>query len=312
MTLLHDSADMRDWFPDYPMQAGWGNQPRLGDCPFCGHAKHLAIYANGIYCYRCGERRDIYTYLIDREGYSKREAYEFVTRHRTASPASPIRSFEPCLTEEVAAMLDRFAVTAHRALTPANRDWWHRRGASDEAIDAHELGYHDGWYTMRAITEHGMPFSVKRRWGDEENRPTPPHRYRTLPGSVNTLCPWTLVSRQPEREMHALIVPGEIKALAVWSLFDRLSLPWTVITTCGGENNWPLRWNKFVTAPFVAVWEDPDETGQLFYAQKVSASVVRAKLVSGTVAGQRMKVDDYILAGGDLVGDLRRLWKINT
>jgi len=122
-------------------------------------------------------------------------------------------------------------------------------------------------------------------------------RYTAVTGSRTRIAP--VVFGDPTVQDICVIVPGEIKALALWSLLMERNIPWAVATSAGGENFWDEHWPSMLNFVSVAIWPDRDAKGMAFVSLIHDAHLSRAIPVVPDDHTDTKGIDDYILAGGD-------------
>tara|TARA_Y100000034_G_C6674177_1_gene296128 strand:- start:66 stop:662 length:597 start_codon:yes stop_codon:yes gene_type:complete len=66
---------------------------------------------------------------------------------------------------------------AHKALTPELREYWHKRGVTDDFLDTLKIGFAQRgdwkWFTIPILDFHGKPlfFKMKKARGGPDNQP---------------------------------------------------------------------------------------------------------------------------------------------
>lgn len=309
---LSERVQFRAHFPHSLKRADEQRYDYLA-CPRCdsGDKRHLAVFDNGLHCFKSGCRWTPYQWLTEIEGQLPRDAFRVLEALAIGDdlPLTPRRrDAVPALVPDV---IDRFATLAtanHRALTAADRVWWHGRGVSDAAIDRFQLGARGGWYTIPCADSEGAIFAVKQRWGDD--RPPPGmKRYCALPGSAHRHAPWLLAGTARN---VCIIVAGEIKALALWSAITAAGLDWAVATPTGGERNWAHHWAALFNGyPRLALWPDRDAAGATLVTNVHTHNLGRATLIVPADHEECKAVDDYLAAGGDALALIADRLKIS-
>ena len=316
LTELHKRTHFRRHFKDVVVHEDRAYDD--GFCPDCDDAAgsrhgHLAIFDNGCHCWKCWGQWTPYLWLTKVEHLTQADAFTIIYALVDAEEdpeAINQRQRErqrPTVSDDLQSQFISYASAAHHNLTTETTTWWHDRAVSDRAIDTWMLGEWKGWYTIPCVSPKGDWFAVKKRWKDA----VPPEgmdRYTAVTGSRTRIAP--VVFGDPTVQDICVIVPGEIKALALWSLLMERNIPWAVATSAGGENFWDEHWPSMLNFVSVAIWPDRDAKGMAFVSLIHDAHLSRAIPVVPDDHTDTKGIDDYILAGGDPVPAIARALKL--
>jgi hypothetical protein len=130
--------------PRYP-----DGKPVLVRCPFHDdHHPSLAIYHDHAHCFGCGWHGDAFTWLMQRDGLTFRQALETLAQRagiplRTLSPEEQQRAQERRQYEDALGLAARHFAQRLRE-TPRALEYARGRAWTDETIRAEGIGYADG------------------------------------------------------------------------------------------------------------------------------------------------------------------------
>jgi len=175
-----------------------GSVYRIEPCPICGHRDHFTIYPDtNSYCSfsGCCEGGSVYKFLIEVEGLSKDEAYKELKKLAGVDikmkPARKNKNSKQA--EQVAEQVEKkvnvdeltdWILTLYKRQTEQDKEYFRKRGLSDEIIDKYKLciGQLEGENFKRAILPYWenerVVYYTARALGDEKTR------YKNFSGNV--------------------------------------------------------------------------------------------------------------------------------
>jgi DNA primase len=127
-----------------------------------------------------------------------------------------------------------------------SREYWYDRKLTDETIDLHKLGYHNGWYTLPIFVEGKFKNFQMRR--DEPKKRILPYYRGVGPILVNS----DILSYTDK----VAITEGPVDAL----LLTQEGFP--AVSHTGGSHGWRKEWHKyFIRQDSIYVIADNDAAG---------------------------------------------------
>jgi DNA primase len=266
----------------------------------------LTAYIDGWKCYGCDKHGDIFTWLMEREGLSFREAVNRLADGNLPAAALPtVIEPKPVMAEppdeEWQEKAMQIVAECELALweTAAGakaRKWLNNRGLRDATIEKWHLGFNGadqerhGLFVHRGITlpcwnetDNQMRYvKVRRAIGES--------KYTQVKGGKPGLC---MADTLPGHR-QAFICEGEFDALLLWQEIEELAAVCTFGSASAHEID---RWLPSLLAIeqfYIAA--DNDEAGEAMaaYWLKATKRAVRAVVPAGK------DITEYWQSGGDL------------
>ncbi len=273
-----------------------------GPCPWCGGRDRFRVWPHGdrprYWCRQCGRKGDAIQYLRDREGLTFRQACERLGKPlpersgQRSTPMPPPLAKPPSHSWQARAqaLIEACEQTLWMPMGAQALAYLHRRGLTDETIQAARIGYHvaERWENPQCWelpTDHKKihllqgivyPWLVGAEvWKvtfrrDGKNIPKD-ERYRPIAGSSNTL--YQLNALRPDAP--AMLVEGELDAPSILQEASDLVAVVATGSTAGGRLE---RWiGRLALCSIVLVSFDADEAGEEAAAWWLKALGPRAK-----------------------------------
>jgi DNA primase len=310
------AIDLRGYLaPGVPIH---GDRPVVMLCRFHPDRKtpNMHVYRDHAYCYRCGERADVFDFLgLENPGASFPELVKMaaegggltiptasletraIAKYTDAQdePETPPPPLEPKMAEEYHASLGE------------HRSWFRGRGLVDSLIDAEKLGYNGRAFTIPVWDSDGKLITIRFRRDDSVSQKGP--KYWGVEG-FNRPVLYNTRSLEVGGDV-VVVTEGELDALRVW----QEGLP--AVSATNGAGVFRQEWAAELWAfKEVVVCYDTDEAGRRNAARVASYFSGRVKVLDLTPFKdvteflQSRSVDAFLdLMEGARVSGVRKHWR---
>ncbi len=263
----------------------------LGQCPFHDdRSASLSISDKMFNCFAvsCGKKGDIFAWLMERDGLDftqalrKAQAMAGVGGNDTAIRGKSTQKPKPASPpEDSRAMQPGLAEQYNKDLPPERREYYHKRGLSDETIDHFKLGWDGTRYTI-PIFINGECVNIRRRRDDSNRRDKGGKIYNTSGHGKAAIFNQDIL-----KETETVIVAeGEFDAMLL------IQHGWPAVSGTGGAGTFPDEWaSLFESCQVVYVCYDNDLSGR-------SGTTKVARIVGSKV--RIATLPDDVGEGGDI------------
>lgn len=295
---IKSRIDYETYYRSQGIELHGSGAERTARCPFHDDRRDsLGVNVEtGLYvCYACGEKGDVFTFHMTRNGVDFARAKEELARfagvasggtngtYKKPTPLKETKPEPPPIPEEE---VDRY----HEQLLAYNRSvafLREQKGLSLETIRQYKLGY-DGERIVVPIRDAAGAVRNLRRY--HPNRKPKMLPYRDGYGEVRFFPVEAL------QDEEIVIVEGE------WDcLLARQALGVNAVTQTGGAGTWKTEWNTLFKDKRVVICYDHDDPGREG-ARKVAEALAlvadEVRIVQLPVQGEGEDLSDWILRYG--------------